>query len=188
MERRASIPLVFIFLFSVFSNTSLKAASLYAGGGYSYGAVIAESEYYNGASDWAPMLNLGVAFDVISAEFFLRKLNLDKTHRAQGSKFEITAEDLQWGLGLRMAVADYLSFNLGVNNQDIQTEYTSSKKSKKVKDPINKSYFSYFVGGGIFKEVYPNLIGRIDFHYHKAELEFGIISVDFTLVYNFLTF
>lgn len=178
---------LFIFIFASSFKQEAKAISFFGGASYSFAGVVAESDFYNGASDWAPGLFLGMQYGRLGVEAFIKKFTLEHDHEQDGVVYNMAIDNLVTGIGLRVALHPNVDFLLGANSQNIKASATSSS-STALAGLLDESYTSWYVGGGLKGEVYPNLIARLDMAYYKGDIEFGLFGIDFSLVYQFATF
>lgn len=183
MERFALIPLVIILLLSPFYKA--RAASFYVGPSYSFGGVIAESDFYNGASGWNPSFYLGTRFERSAIELFFKRFTLSNEHDASGATFDLEVTDLMFGMGLRLELVSGVDLLMGFANQSVSTEYTSSDPSKELSPLLEANYFSWYVGTGFRGELYPNYIVRLDMSYVNGSAEYSMLTIDFSIVYRF---
>lgn len=182
-----SIRVIFLVCLTLFIPVQkAKAIDLYAGGSYSFAGVIAESKYYNGASDWAPGFILGMQYGRLGIEAFMKKFTLEDDVTNNGNIYHMEIENLVMGLGLRIEIQQYIDFNLGMNTQNVEAKATST--GPRLNGLINKDFMSWYVGGGLKFEVIPNLKARLDMAYYKGDIEFGLFGIDFSLVYTLTTF
>jgi hypothetical protein len=184
-----SLRVSLLILFSCFLfKPEAKALSLYGGGSYSFGGVVAESEFYNGASDWAPGLVLGMQWGRLGTEAFFRKFDLQDDFEQNGVVYNMSIDNVVWGLGFRIAIHSNIDFLLGMNSQTIKATSTSSNPNLMLTGLLNESYMKWYVGGGVKGEIYPNVIARFDLAYYQGDIEFGLFGLDFSVVYRFATF
>lgn len=182
----------FIKLFHALALTLLisfsfnaKAMSMYGGGSYSFAGVIAESDFYNGAKDWAPGLIFGFRLEIVAFELFLKKFTLQNDHEVDGVTYSLEVTDLVYGGGLRLQLIRGIDLLMGVNTQNVSTEYIASDSNKQLDNAIDKHYLSWYVGGGLRGEIYPGFETRLDLAYYKGDIEYGLFGIDFALVYHF---
>jgi len=190
MGSSKTLPLKFLLVTLIVSLLGLKevkALSLYGGPSYSFAGVIAESEFYNGATDWAPGLFIGMQYGRLGIEGFFKKFELLDDTTSGGVVYDMKIDNLVSGLGFRVGIHPNVDFILGMNMQSVKATATSSSNTR-LEGLLDQDFMSWYVGGGFKGEVYPNFIARIDMAYYKGDIEFGLFGIDFSLMYRFATF
>lgn len=185
MARESTLSLI---LFLCFSSFVAKAGGVYSGLSYNFNGVVAEDDIYNGAYNWDPGLIFGVQFDRLSIDTQIKNLKMKKSYEQGGSNFDIEVHSLLVAFGLRIEVMPLLSFNLGANYQNVDSSYRAIDSNKFITGLPDDHYMSYYVGGGFFGEVLPNLIGRADLNYYRGDQKFGLLAVELALAYRLVTF
>ena len=188
MERYKTLSLIILISFCSLLTQNLKAASLYGGASYSFGGVIADSDFYNGASGWSPGLYLGTRFERSAFELFVKRLTLENEHDALGATFDVEVTDVVWGMGLRLELTFGVDLLLGFANQSVSTEYASSNPAKELSPLLEDDYFSWYAGVGFRGELYPNFIGRLDMSFINGSVEYNLMTIDFSIVYRFASY
>jgi hypothetical protein len=184
VERLKTLSLIFLLSFTSFSS---QAFDLYGGGTFSFSGVIAEDDFYNGASGWSPGLHFGLKTGGFSTEVFFRKSTLSHEHEAQGGIYEIDVKDTVMGIGLRQELNPIVDFVMGFASQTVSTEYSSSNGTT-LSNLKDSSYFSYYVGGGFSGEIYPQVDARMDILFYRGDNDLGLFNIEFGVMYRFLTF
>lgn len=188
MAFKKTLSLVLIFFSLTFIPSKANAFSIYAGPSYSFGGVIAESDFYNGATDWAPGFMTGMKYGRLSMELFLRKFALKRDTEKGGVSYEMEIDNVVTGMSFRIEVHPILDLIMGVNGQNVLVRANSKNSSNQLSGLLDKSYVNWHVGGGLKGEIYPNVISRVDLVYYKGDIDFGLFGIDFSLMYNFVTF
>ncbi|EQC46559.1 hypothetical protein [Bacteriovorax sp. Seq25_V] len=185
MVRKSTLSLVLLLsLFCLITN----AGSFYSGLSYSFSGVVAEDDIYNGAYHWDPGIVFGAQFGRLSIDSQIKNLKMKKEYESNGDKFDIEIHSLLLTMGLRLEVMPFISFNIGTNYQNVDSSYKAINSNKFINGLPDKHYMSYYVGGGVFGEVFTNVIGRLDLNYYRGDQNFGLLAVDLALAYRVLTF
>jgi len=166
----------------------VKAVSLYGGGSLNFGAVVSDSEFYNGATGAGPGLLLGAKFKEVSFEFFYRDYSLSTDHEVGSTNFHLEIDDKVLGLGMRYNFLPMLNYSLGVSMQKVSTEATASNSNVGLGALVNENLMGFYLGAGLNLPAYLNgLEFYSDFVYFRANERFSMFSLDFGLRYSFLS-
>jgi hypothetical protein len=184
VEKLKTLSLVLLTLLSF----KVSAQYMYGGGSFSRTGIIATDQATNGGSDWAPGLHFGINTGRVSTEIFTRKMTLENEHIVSGTVYDIDVENLIWGIGFRLELIPWVDGLLGMVGQNASTTYETNGGALPQSSIIDKHYLSWYLGGGIKTEVYPDFIGRLDLIYYKGDLDFGLLAFEFGLMYKITTF
>ena len=179
MQKIAALVLYLLISFSSF------AGYFYGGLSYSFNGVVSEYDAYNGSNKWAPGLTGGVKFDKLGFELYAKKFTLvNDDYKAGAIDYNIEIDTLMYGLGMRLTLTEGVEFILGINSQSV-----SARSEPQVSFALlDKSYLSYYLGGGFNRVLYDRYRGHLDMVFYQGDVKYGVLSVIISLVYEFSTF
>ncbi len=185
MVRKSALSLIISLLFFCLNT---RAASFYTGLNYTFAGVVSEDDIYNGAYHWDPGIILGVQFGRLTLDSQIKQLHMKKDYEKDGAQFVIEVDSLFLSSGIRLEVMPFITFNLGVNYQNVDSRYRSINSNKFINGLPDNHYISYYIGGGFAGEVFPNILGRVDINYYRGDQKYGLLTLELALAYKLITF
>ncbi len=167
----------------VLLSFKVSAANVYLGGGGSFSGVISSTDYYNGANSFIPALNLGVRYNSLGIDTFIRKGTLTNEHQG----FDIDLDTTQFGFMFRFSPDEWMDLNLGAHWTTVEGS-SSVYNGQKLTGLINRTVTSALFGVGFNFPITERFRFRTDFNYYLGKEVLSLLQFDISLVYSVITF
>ncbi len=179
--------LLVLFTFLLIVKNS-SAVNLYGAASLNFGAVVSDSEFYNGAGGTAPGLTFGARFQKISFEIFYRKYSLSNDHTVAPTDFHLDIDNTVVGAGMRFNFSPFLNWTLGYSMQEVSTTATASNSNVGLGSLVNEKLGGFYLAGGFNIPAYlENLEFYSDIIYFRSTARYSQFSLDFGLRYAFFS-
>ncbi len=168
-------------IFILFFQLTSFAGYYYSGVNFSINGVISTFDEYNGATGWAPGLSLGVKRETLAFEFFFKPVKQQTRINSVGINYDVTVDNMILGLGMRLTLFPRVDMILGMNAQNIHATSSPALNYQL----LDKSFVGYYLGGGYNQKITETLKGQFDLVYYNGDVNYGTLSLIFTLCYKF---